>query len=112
MVKLIPTAEIPDSLDREGIPLKFRFWFASRGVRFARVKVGQAIEITRLDLSAAALRQEAIGCEEGRIACRILAIAHVLDGLSRRDAARACGMERQTLRDWVHRLYGALDVKW
>ena len=27
----------------------------------------------------------------------------VLDGFSREDAARLCGMDRQTLRDWVHR---------
>jgi transposase len=67
------------------------------------VKVGQAIEITRLELSVSALRQEATRCDDGRVACRILAIAHVLDGLSRTDAARACGMDRQTLRDWVHR---------
>ena len=33
----------------------------------------------------------------------MLAIALVLDGHSRTDAAEACGMDRQTLRDWVHR---------
>ena len=33
----------------------------------------------------------------------MLALALVLDGSSRADAARACGMDRQTLRDWVHR---------
>lgn len=33
----------------------------------------------------------------------MLAIAMVLDGASREDAARAAGMQRQTLRDWVHR---------
>jgi transposase len=33
----------------------------------------------------------------------MLAIAQVLDGVSREDAARTCGMDRQTLRDWVHR---------
>jgi len=33
----------------------------------------------------------------------MLAIALVLDGQSREDAAEACGMGRQTLRDWVHR---------
>ncbi len=39
----------------------------------------------------------------GAVACRILAIAHVLDGASRAEAAALCGMDRQTLRDWVHR---------
>ena len=33
----------------------------------------------------------------------MLAIAHVLDGRSRAEAAELCGMDRQTLRDWVHR---------
>ncbi len=34
---------------------------------------------------------------------RMLALALVLDGHSRTDAAQSCGMDRQTLRDWVHR---------
>ena len=33
----------------------------------------------------------------------MLAIALVLEGGSRAEAARACAMDRQTLRDWVHR---------
>jgi transposase len=33
----------------------------------------------------------------------MLAIALVLEGQSRSDAARSAGMDRQTLRDWVHR---------
>src|SRR4051812_9930225 len=33
----------------------------------------------------------------------MLALALVLEGGSRQDAARAAGMDRQTLRDWVHR---------
>jgi len=32
-----------------------------------------------------------------------LSIAAVLDGMNRTDAARIGGMDRQTLRDWVHR---------
>jgi transposase len=43
------------------------------------------------------------------VTCRILAIAHVLDGVSRTEAAEACGMDRQTLRDWIHR-YNAAGV--
>jgi transposase len=65
--------------------------------------MGLAIAVTRLDWSAAELRREASRCDDGRAACRMLAIAHVLDGASRTDAARLCGMDRQTLRDWVHR---------
>ena len=34
---------------------------------------------------------------------RLLAVALVLDGHKRGDAARLAGMNRQTLRDWVHR---------
>ena len=34
---------------------------------------------------------------------RMLALALVLEGGSREDAAATCGMDRQTLRDWVHR---------
>jgi transposase len=34
---------------------------------------------------------------------RLLSIAAVLDGMSRADAAKIGGMDRQTLRDWVHR---------
>jgi transposase len=33
----------------------------------------------------------------------MLAIALVLDGRPRAEAAGTCGMDRQTLRDWVHR---------
>lgn len=33
----------------------------------------------------------------------MLAVALVLDGASRTDAARAPGMDRLTLRDWAHR---------
>jgi transposase len=33
----------------------------------------------------------------------MLALALVMEGQSRTHAAESCGMERQTLRDWVHR---------
>jgi transposase len=64
--------------------------------------MGQAIEITRLELSAAELRRAAVR-SGGRVACRLLAVALVLEGASRKDAASACGMDRQTLCDWLHR---------
>ena len=64
--------------------------------------MGVAIGVTRLDYSCAELRSLARN-EAGAVACRILAIAHVLDGASRAEAAASCGMDRQTLRDWVHR---------
>ena len=39
----------------------------------------------------------------GRVACRLLGVANALDGMSRGQAARQAGMDRQTLRDWVIR---------
>ena len=65
--------------------------------------MGAVVAVTREEPSAAELRQQAARCGDGRVACRMLAIAHVLDGRSRAEAARLCGMDRQTLRDWVHR---------
>jgi transposase len=65
--------------------------------------MGRGIEVTRVDLSASELRVRASRCRDGRVACRVLAIAQVLEGASRAAAAAQCGMDRQTLRDWVHR---------
>ena len=62
-----------------------------------------AVEVTRRDLSAAELRRQAARSQDADATRRMLAIALVLDGHSRADAAAACGMDRQTLRDWVHR---------
>lgn len=61
------------------------------------------VSVTREDLAPAALRREAGRTSEAGAARRMLAIALVLEGCSRADAARQCGMDRQTLRDWVHR---------
>ena len=38
-----------------------------------------------------------------RRASRLLALANALSGMNRTQAAEAAGMDRQTLRDWVHR---------
>ena len=62
-----------------------------------------AVEVTRRDLSAAELRRQAARSQDADATRRMLAIALVLDGHSRADAAATCGMDRQTLRDWVHR---------
>jgi transposase len=61
------------------------------------------IAITRRELDAGGLRREAARCRDARAARRMLALALVLEGGSREAAARAAGMDRQTLRDWVHR---------
>jgi transposase len=57
----------------------------------------------RTDLTAAEVRKLAKAASTPEQACRLLAIALVLEGSSREDAARSLGMDRQTLRDWVHR---------
>jgi hypothetical protein len=57
----------------------------------------------RRDRTPTVLRKLAKGESDARIARRILAIANALDGMSREEAARAAGMDRQTLRDWVIR---------
>src|SRR5277367_2341139 len=62
-----------------------------------------AIEIVRKEHSAGDLRGLARRAKDMRQARRLLAIALVLDGASRSEATRASGMDRQTLRDWVHR---------
>ena len=64
--------------------------------------MGRAIEL-KSDLSAGALRKLARQAQDGRVTARLLAIAAVLEGASRTVAARQAGMDRQTLRDWVHR---------
>jgi transposase len=61
------------------------------------------VAVTRRELSAAELRREAVRCRGAAAARRMLALALVLEGGSREAAARAAGMDRQTLRDWVHR---------
>jgi len=61
------------------------------------------IEITRLDLSATDLRKSAGRSRDAKASRRMLALALVLEGVDRTRAAESCGMDRQTLRDWVHR---------
>ena len=62
-----------------------------------------AVEITRGPLSAADLRREASRARDAKASRRMLALAFVLAKRSRTEAAESCGMDRQTLRDWVHR---------
>ena len=61
----------------------------------------------REDFDAVQARSHASRCRDGNQARRLLAIAAVYDGMSRADAARLGGMDRQTLRDWVHRFNAA-----
>ena len=57
----------------------------------------------RRDRSAAELRQLARREPDRQAAVRLLAIASALEGLSRAEAARLAGIERQALRDAVVR---------
>jgi transposase len=73
-----------------------------------------AVEM-RTDFSAKQLRGLAKRSKDNRQARRLLSLAAVADGMSREEAARIGGMDRQTLRDWVHRFNalgpdGLLDV--
>ena len=65
--------------------------------------MGQPIEVTNLEYSAADLRRLASREKRGEVVRRLLALAMILEGHSRTEAAEMNGMDRQTLRDWVHR---------
>src|SRR3954454_4527323 len=68
------------------------------------VAVAIATGRTPAELRAMARRER-----DGRVSARLLALANALDGTSRDQAARAAGMDRPSLRDWVHR-YNAEGV--
>lgn len=61
------------------------------------------VAITRTDMTVGDFRAAAARSGDAKAARRMLALAMVLEGANRRTAAEACGMDRQTLRDWVHR---------
>jgi transposase len=64
--------------------------------------MGRAIAV-RTDYTSGAVRGLARGAKDAGQTRRLLAIAAVLDGASRSEAAKIGGMDRQTLRDWVIR---------
>lgn len=64
--------------------------------------MGAAIPL-RKDFTAAELRALARRSRDAQQCARLLALAGVAEGRSRLEAARLGGMDRQTLRDWVHR---------
>ena len=68
------------------------------------------VAVSRDDLDSAGLRAAAAGTSDAKQARRLLALALVLDGHPRLFAAQAGGMDRQTLRDWVHR-YNAHGIE-
>jgi transposase len=62
-----------------------------------------AVVITGNDKTAQEVRAVSAKCKDAKAARRMLAISMVLEGYDRKTAAETCGMDRQTLRDWVHR---------
>ena len=62
-----------------------------------------ALKVTRLEHTAAELRRVASKSHDGEQVRRLLALALILEGVSREEAAVQNGMDRQTLRDWVIR---------
>src|SRR3954464_5340248 len=67
------------------------------------------VAITRKEPGAVELRREARRCRDTAASRRMLALALVLEGASREEAARGAGMERHTRGDWVRR-YNAEGV--
>jgi transposase len=77
--------------------------------------MGGAVKL-RQDFGADELRRLAARAKDAAQARRLLALAAVHDGMNRTEAARIGGMDRQTLRDWVHRFNqcgpdGLIDIK-
>ncbi len=61
------------------------------------------LDIVRSDHSVEELRREARRCDDAKQVRRLLGLALALEGATRDAAAKAAGMTRQTLRDWVIR---------
>ena len=71
--------------------------------------MGAAVEVTRTDYTALELRYHASKSVDGAQVRRLLALASILEGRCRGEAAAHSGMDRQTLCDWVHR-YNAAGI--
>lgn len=66
----------------------------------------------RDDYSARDVRRLAARSKDANCSRRLLAIAAIYDGMNRGEAARIGGMDRQTLRDWVHRFNADGPMVW
>jgi transposase len=75
-------------------------------IRGKRDRMGLAIKVTRSEHTAEALREFAAKSRDGAQIRRLLAIALILEGRPRTEAAEQSGMDRQTRRDWVHHYNG------
>ena len=65
--------------------------------------MGAAVRIIRTEHTASDLRAVAARCRDAPQARRLLVLASILEGSPRAGSAPLAGMDRQTLRDWVHR---------
>jgi len=72
--------------------------------------MGKPLAITGTEHTAEDLRAIASKSRDAGQVRRLLALALVLEGRSRTEAADQAGMDRQTLRDWVHR-YNAEGIE-
>lgn len=72
--------------------------------------MSKPLMVTRSDHTAEELRVMAAKCRDAAQLRRLLAMALVVEGRSRTEAAEQSGMQRQTLRDWVHR-YNAQGIE-
>ena len=85
-------------LTRKGFP----FW-AGCDSRLAKEIRHSVCIALRDDYDSIELRCLAKHSRDPRQVRRLLALAAVYDGMSRAEAAKVGGMDRQTLRDWAHR---------
>jgi hypothetical protein len=72
-----------------------------------RIRAMPAAVKLREDYSAEELRALAKRSKDAHQSRRLLSLAAVRDGMGRGEAAKIGGMDRQTLRDWVHRFNAA-----
>ena len=72
--------------------------------------MGAMLRVTRSDHTGAQLRALSAKCADSGQVRRMLALAMVLDGWPRGEAASLSGMDRQTLCDWVRR-YNASGIE-
>ena len=72
--------------------------------------MGVAVAVRRTEHTALELRQHASKSQDGAQVRRLLALALVLEGRCRGEAAALSGMDRQTLCDWMHR-YNELGIE-
>ena len=91
--------------DSRPIPKLRKVGFSECGETFAASggDMSAAVKVRQTKHTASELRGFAARSRDTAQSRRLLAIAMVLEGATRLEAARRTGMDRQTLRDWVHR---------